>query len=152
MDEEAEQEDNVGPHIGQVPGDLDYIKSGFRKVKFGRFKELMETGVLRRKKDLVNMWNARDPSRVVKIPGRGEVVQFLSVGKRSWGKMNIKNLGLNDVESIGEGDLQQSNNPKLQIEEVRVRVNLQAKNKMPANLSGADALHKKAAELMLSII
>ena len=58
LDEEAEQEDNVGPHIGQVPGDLDYIKSGFRKVKFGRFKELMETGVLR-KKDLVNMWNAR---------------------------------------------------------------------------------------------
>ena len=27
LDEEAEQEDNVGPHMGQVPGDLDYIKS-----------------------------------------------------------------------------------------------------------------------------
>jgi len=65
--------------------------------------------------------------------------------------MNIKNLGLNDVESIGEGDLQQSNNPKLQIEEVRVRVNLQAKKQdagkpfwgrcTAQESSGADAFH-----------
>jgi len=99
LDEEAEQEDNVGPHIGQVPGDLDYIKSGFRKVKFGRFKELMETGVLRRKKDLVNMWNARDPSRVVKIPGKGRGCPISFCRKEIMGKNEHQKSG---VERCGE--------------------------------------------------
>lgn len=47
-----------------------------------------------KKEDLGKMRN----TRVVQVPGKGEVVQFLASTERDFNKINLKELPLNDVE------------------------------------------------------
>ena len=71
------------------------VIAGRENIGFLRFKSLMEGGHLK-KEDLFLMKNAR----VVQVPGKGEVVQFLVSSKKEFNKINLKELKLNDVMAV----------------------------------------------------
>lgn len=82
--------------FNEADEDVRDIIAGKAYVHFRRLKSLMEHGHLK-KKDLAKMRNAR----VVQVPGKGEVVQFLTSSRRDFNKINLKELGLNDVKVVG---------------------------------------------------
>jgi len=96
--EECEEEnDEMNMNMGTTPNaeHVQKIIAGRKNISFDCFKKLMEDGHLK-KKDLVLMKSAR----VVQVPGKGEVVQFLSSSEKQFNKINLKKLGLNDVKEV----------------------------------------------------
>ena len=86
-------DENDEMHVGANAEDVGDIIAGNANIHFYEFKSLMEHGHLK-KEDLTMMRNAR----LVQVPGKGEaVVQFLASSKRDFNKINLKELGLNDV-------------------------------------------------------
>ena len=86
-------DENDEMNVGANAEDVGDIIAGNANIHFYKFKSLMEHGHLK-KEDLTMMRNAR----MVQVPGKGEaVVQFLASSKRDFNKINLKELGLNDV-------------------------------------------------------
>lgn len=74
--------------------ELHQIKQGIKKVSFNYFKILVEHGILKNG-DFANMMSVRE----VNVPGRGEVIQFLESTMKDHNKINLKELGIDDVVS-----------------------------------------------------
>ena len=75
--------------------DVSGIVAGKEKVSFVVFKELVEFGRLKRE-DLSIMRSAR----VIEVPGKGEMIQFLSTSDfnlKSFNKIDLKELDLDEV-------------------------------------------------------
>lgn len=94
--EDIENEDEVDTKM-VVDDNVDakyvqHVIAGRENVNFIQFKRLMEDGHLK-KEDL----NLMRSARVVQVPGKGEVVQFLASSKKEFNRINLKELGLDDV-------------------------------------------------------
>ena len=89
-----EEEDDLQEPLGDLENLSDVI-SGKVNLSFNRFKSLMESGQLTLN-DLETMRNVR----VVEVDGRGQVVQFLCESTKDFNKVNLKELGFNDVKAM----------------------------------------------------
>ena len=74
---------------------LDNIVAGRENLSFNRFKMLMESGRLTLD-DLGEMKNVR----VVEVANKGKVVQFFATSAKDFNKLDLKKLGLDDVQPV----------------------------------------------------
>jgi len=92
-DEDIEEEnDAMDMNRGANAEHVQNIIAGRSNISFNQFKRLMEDGHLK-KGDLAMVRNAR----VVQVPGKGEVVQFMQTKQKDFNKINLKEVGLNDL-------------------------------------------------------
>ena len=93
--EEGEIEEEPVDPSSYESFDVSGIVAGKEKVSFVVFKELVEFGRLKRE-DLSIMRSAR----VIEVPGKGEVIQFLRTSNfnlKSFNKIDLKELDLDEV-------------------------------------------------------
>ena len=90
----SEEEDGFAERTEDEPN-LDNIVAGREDLSFNRFKMLMESGRLTLD-DLGEMKNVR----VVEVANKGQVVQFLATSAKDFNKLDLKELGLDDVQPV----------------------------------------------------
>ena len=94
--EESEDESEDGHLVTETSTEhVQDIIAGKKRIHFLDFKGLVECGKLK-KEDLALMKSAR----VVEVPGKGEVIQFLGTSSsvRNFNKIDLKELSIDDVE------------------------------------------------------
>ena len=78
--------------------DLDFVQdviAGKKKIGFFAFKNLVESGKLN-KEDLTLMKS----TRVIEVPGEGQVIQFLPTSIKYFNKIDLKELSTEDVRPL----------------------------------------------------
>jgi len=163
IEEHGEEDEGGNNDIMYKCANAEHVQNiiaGRANISFYRFKRLMEDGHLK-KEDLVMMRNVR----VVQVPGRGEVVQFMQTKEKDFNKINIKELGLKAFEVRPHTwkirVLAQTQLPSLIIEQVVMknkRLKKRKNNKIRTFLSHRVAdpasvfLYRRAANLLATLI
>ena len=89
--EESEDESDVEDDQWNMDDAQDII-AGKKRISFFIFKGLVESGNLK-KEDLASMKS----TRVIEVPGEGEVIQFMRTSVKNFNKIDLKELSTEDV-------------------------------------------------------